>query len=253
MSSNVEIVEKIIHSSNDDKEFKKIQFNQENIKNKNFNFENIVVKKPWGHEYLFYSSNEISIWILKILKNQKTSMHCHPNKKTSLILLEGEANLYTLDKKINLKSGNAVTIDKGAFHRTSSEFEKDIMVMEIETPTNKNDIVRYKDEYKRSNSGYESKESFSEAKDLDIFLNYNNIKNNSGILGDCEIRIINNFSEKIKLLNEKILICPIKLKSKNNKNKIKLGEIYEKNFIKERDTLSIDLEEFLVIQKKQSK
>ena len=101
MSTNVEIIKKIIHSSNDDEEFKKIQFDPSNIKNQNFNFENIVVNKPWGYEYLFYSSKEISIWILKILKNQKTSMHCHPNKKTSLILLEGEANLYTLNKTIN--------------------------------------------------------------------------------------------------------------------------------------------------------
>ena len=253
MNINLQIIEKIIFSKKDEKVFKNINFDKEKIKNINYDFDNIVVNKPWGFEYRVYSSKDVSVWILKIKKDKKTSLHCHTNKKTSLILLDGEANIFTLNKKIHLKCGNAVTIDKGVFHRTSSDYGKDILVMEIETPTNKNDIVRFEDEYKRSNSGYESKESFSEVKDLDIFLNYNNIKNNSGILGDCEIKIINNFSEKIKLLNEKTLICPIKLESKNNKNKIKLGEIYEKNFIKERDTLSIDLEEFLVIQKKQSK
>ena len=170
MSTNLRIVEKLIYSLDDEIEFKRIQFDVQKIKNQNYNFENTVVNKPWGHEYLFYSSKEVSIWVLKILKNQKTSMHCHPNKKTSLILLEGEANLYTLNKKINLKCGNAVTIDKGVFHRTSSEYDKDILVMEIETPTNKNDIVRYKDQYNRSNSGYETKDSFSEAKNLEVFL-----------------------------------------------------------------------------------
>ena len=70
MSANLKIVEKLIHSPDDEKEFKKIQFDQQAIKNQNYNFESVVVDKPWGHEYLFYSSKEISIWILKIFKNQ---------------------------------------------------------------------------------------------------------------------------------------------------------------------------------------
>ena len=250
MSINLKIVEKLIHSSDDEKEFKKINFDEQKIKNQNYNFENTVVDKPWGYEYLFYSSKEVSIWILKVLKNQKTSMHCHPNKKTSLLLLDGEANLYTLNKKINLKCGNAVTIDKGVFHRTSSEYDKDILVMEIETPTNKNDIVRYKDQYNRSNSGYETKDSFSKAKNLDIFLDYKSIKKNSRILGKCVINVINNDYKKIEILNEKTLISPIKIKNKSYNDEIKLGEIYEKNFLIKREELLINIEELLVIQKK---
>ena len=250
MSANLKIVEKLIHSPDDEKEFKKIQFDQQAIKNQNYNFESVVVDKPWGHEYLFYSSKEISIWILKIFKNQKTSMHCHPNKKTSLIILEGEANLYTLNKKINLKCGNAVTIDKGVFHRTSSEYEKDILVMEIETPTNKNDIVRYKDQYNRPNSGYETKDSFSEAKNLSTFLNYKDIKDHNRILGNFEINIINNNHQKMKTLNENFLITPIKIKTKDHDSEIKLGEIYEKNFLIKKEALLVNIEELLVIQKK---
>ena len=103
----------------------------------------------------------------------------------------------TNDETINLKSGNAVIIDKGAFHRTSSDFGKDIIVMEIETPTNKNDIGRYQDEYKRSNSGYETKESFSVAKNHDTLLNFNNIKNKPGTVGNCVIKVINSKAIKI--------------------------------------------------------
>ena len=250
MSTNLKIVEKLIHSLDDEKEFQKIQFDQHAIINQNHNFESVVVDKPWGYEYLFYSSKEISIWILKILKNQKTSMHCHPNKKTSLILLEGEANLHTLNKKINLKCGNAVTIDKGVFHRTSSEYGKDILVMEIETPTNKNDIVRYKDQYNRPNSGYETKDSFSEAKNLSTFLNYKDIKDHNRILGNFEINIINNNHQKMKTLNENFLITPIKIKTKDHDSENKLGEIYEKNFLIKKEALLVNIEELLVIQKK---
>ena len=62
---------------------------------------------------------------------------------------------------MKLESGNIVTTDQGAFHRTSSEYDRDILVMEIETPTNKNDIIRLKDEYNRSTAGL-SKKFFSE-------------------------------------------------------------------------------------------
>ena len=122
--------------------------------------------------------------------------------------------------------------------------------MEIETPTNKNDIVRYKDEYNRPNSGYETKDSFSEAKNLDAFLDYKNIKDINGILGNCKINIINNNYQKIKKLNEETLISPIKIKSKNYDSEIKLGQIYEKNFLLKKEALLTNVEELLVIQKK---
>ena len=150
-------IQSIKKSLKDKRKLSKIIYNKKDIKNKNQNFKNLIVKKPWGHEYLFFSSPKISIWILKVLKNQKTSMHCHTNKETSLILVKGKASLHYLDGKLKLKSGNVVNIEKGAFHRTSAEFNQDIIVIEIETPTNKYDIVRYKDDYLRSSSGYETK------------------------------------------------------------------------------------------------
>ena len=65
MSSNIEIIETVTRSSKDDNEFKKIKFDPEKIKNQNNDFKNIIVNKPWGFEYLTYSSEEISIWSIK--------------------------------------------------------------------------------------------------------------------------------------------------------------------------------------------
>lgn len=248
MNIYFEIIKQIISSSSDEREFKKINFDEEKIKNMNHNFKDVIVQKPWGYEYLFFSSKKVSIWILKILKNHKTSMHCHTNKKTSLILLDGEANFYTLDNKINLKCGNAVTIEKKVFHRTSSECGKDTLVMEIETPTNKNDIVRYQDDYKRSNSGYESNESFKQIKEMDNFLNYNYIKNRAGILGQCELKIVNSNSKEMKKLKKNNLICPIKANNDESENQSIIGELYDI----EKNNWSKDILEFLVIQGKEN-
>ena len=63
------------------------------------NLSNVVVPKPWGYEYLVYHTPSSEVWSLFIKHNQATSMHCHPNKKTALILLDGVAELTTLTKK----------------------------------------------------------------------------------------------------------------------------------------------------------
>jgi len=60
------------------------------ISYKNIDYSKIVVRKPWGYEYLTYQSKKIAVWILCLKKGQQTSMHAHPKKKTSLIVLDGE-------------------------------------------------------------------------------------------------------------------------------------------------------------------
>ena len=58
-------------------------------------------------------------------------------------------------KKI-LKAPDKLMIRPGLFHSTKS-LSKDSIVLEIETPINKNDLVRYKDNYGRENKPYEGK------------------------------------------------------------------------------------------------
>ena len=60
---------------------------------------NYIIPKPWGHEYLFFENQDIGIWFLNIEYNKKTSLHCHPKKKTGLIVLDGEIDFAFLNKK----------------------------------------------------------------------------------------------------------------------------------------------------------
>ena len=53
----------------------------------------VMVTKPWGYEYLMYQNEDIAIWSLHIDYGKQTSLHCHPRKKTGLILLSGEAEV----------------------------------------------------------------------------------------------------------------------------------------------------------------
>ena len=118
-------------------------------------YKKMVVKKPWGYEYLLFENNDVAIWMLYIKYNYATSLHCHPKKKTSLIVLDGQVEASTLTDKFILNSKDGLVIDSGAFHSSKSISEDGIFLMEIESPPNKTDLVRLKDKYGRENKGYE--------------------------------------------------------------------------------------------------
>ena len=118
------------------------------------NYKNSVVKKPWGYEYLVYENEHIALWFLDISKDQKTSMHCHPNKTTGLMVINGNAEVSFLSNKINLRASEKVMIRKGLFHSTQA-IDSDLSIFEIETPVNKHDLVRLEDKYGRVGQPYE--------------------------------------------------------------------------------------------------
>ena len=126
-----------------------------------YDYSNVVVRKPWGYEYLITQNAYVAVWVLYIKPGEKTSFHCHPNKKTSLIILSGEAMCSFAEQDVRVSSAQGLIIGEGVFHRTSALSEGGIFLMEIESPVNKRDLVRYLDSYGRQNQGYESKEFFT--------------------------------------------------------------------------------------------
>jgi quercetin dioxygenase-like cupin family protein len=121
-----------------------------------YNHRQVIVNKPWGYEYLMYENDQVAMWLLHIANGQQTSMHCHPIKTTGLVLLKGEAELsFLADKKLICASEKQM-IRRGLFHSTKAVSDGGIFMLEIETPNDKNDLVRLSDEYGRADSGYET-------------------------------------------------------------------------------------------------
>lgn len=118
-------------------------------------YENNIVKKPWGYEYLAYENDECALWFLHINKDQRTSMHCHPNKTTGLALLNGEAIVSFLNDDSPLTPVSKIMIRKGLFHSTMAISNEGADVFEIETPVDKYDLVRLRDSYGREGKPYE--------------------------------------------------------------------------------------------------
>ncbi|SVC12305.1 uncharacterized protein METZ01_LOCUS265159, partial [marine metagenome] len=144
------------------KKEKKVE-SEKRLKQDPFDYSNVIVTKPWGYEYLVFENEFVAIWMLHIVRKRKTSMHCHPNKRTSLILLNGNATCSHLEGSEKLNPMEGVFIEEGVFHLTeaSSELpidpqsENGIWVMEIESPPDKTDLMRMKDEYGRVGKAYE--------------------------------------------------------------------------------------------------
>ena len=116
---------------------------------------NVIVNKPWGYEYLAFESEEVALWVLVINPHQSTSMHCHPTKTTGLVLLSGLAELAFLGDSKIIKSPDKQMLRRGLFHSTRSISEEPLVLLEIETPNDKNDIIRLRDAYGRKDLGYE--------------------------------------------------------------------------------------------------
>ena len=137
----------------DRKALESITINPADMQDDGTNYLGVRVKKPWGHEVERYRDDKSSVWWLHLHKNHSTSMHCHLTKTTLLFVVTGIGTLITLSETYQVSNGELAVIEKGAFHQTVNNGEH-LILYEIETPPNKRDLVRLKDDYGRG-QGYE--------------------------------------------------------------------------------------------------
>ena len=73
-----------------------------------------------------------------------------------MILAQGSLNIESLDKEYQINTNQFVLINRKIFHKLCSNSDDTIILeFEINMP-NKNDLIRYKDNYDRANTNYES-------------------------------------------------------------------------------------------------
>jgi cytidyltransferase-like protein len=100
------------------------------------------------------------MWFLKIMKGHSTSLHTHFNKDTFIVVIKGSAIINLIDNKvINLNCMDSIFLPHYNFHGLST-FSDETYLLEIEIFNNythfsdKNDLVRINDQYKRQTTGY---------------------------------------------------------------------------------------------------
>jgi hypothetical protein len=118
----------------------------------------VIVRKPWGHEYLCYRNEVLAIWLLRIEHGQRTSLHCHPNKHTGFVVLNGTVKVRFLRGELLLTGLDKIHIFRARFHSTEALSEGGAYILEVETPEDKHDLVRLEDAYGRTGQNYEGAE-----------------------------------------------------------------------------------------------
>ncbi len=248
-------------STQDKLEFNKLNVNLNDLSDENEDYSNIVVRKPWGYEYLIFCNDIVAIWILFLKEKALTSMHCHPRKKTSLVVLQGEVSCKTFFGEFNLKEGEGLLIEKGVFHQTTSLSNQGVFLMEIETPVNKRDLVRLKDKYGRQGQGYETKEQYSKNTQNYSYLSLN--KNNSSLykkrFGKCSMTFwsidtdssLNDFKEIDR--DDVLSLLKGKIQNQAGETVVQIGDSFSLNSLSIKDDLSIKKNSELLLIKKSDK
>ena len=139
------------------------------------NLKNSIVLKPWGFEYVIFSYKKIGITFLKIDPKKETSLHCHSEKKTGFVILNGSASIQVgIYKKntLNYKPLSRLVFRPGLFHKILNKSNKSLYLLEFETPFKKNDLIRMADKFGRKDKDYEGNNKIQKlTKDFLLFKN----------------------------------------------------------------------------------
>lgn len=184
------------------------------MKLKDKKYDNYKVMKPWGSEYVIYRDrNKLCITLLKIKYNYSTSLHCHPNKKSGFMLLKGKAlfQLGLWKKKSEIHSSPSKRmIARGLFHSVKSISKEGLTALEFETPVDKNDLVRFKDNYGRAKKKYEGSKFLQPLDKNAIKLsNSSKLKKQTLCIEGKKVFIENHFNFKKLIKNKKGVIFGI--------------------------------------------
>lgn len=214
-------------------------------------YKNKICIKPWGYEFLSYQTTKIGIWILYINKDNGTSIHTHFKKDTILVVLSGKIKLEFVDKIEFIGENKYCFIPKKKFHGLYA-IEENTIIMEIEiynkeiTYTDKNDLLRLIDKYKRSSSGYENSVNVinENIEKYNYFYIENNFKktiNNLKIIYDT-FNNLSNLSNLSDLSDEYIILLDGEIYI--NGTILKEGSIIKKNDL---NNIILDNQKFLQI------
>lgn len=203
-------------------------------------YDNKIVTKPWGWEHtLFRLGKKLEILFLQIDYNKRTSLHCHPKKKTAFVILKGKVKVqYGIYKK-NFKIYGPLSrfvLREGFFHSLKSVSKSGANVLEFETPVIKNDLIRFSDDYGRQNKSYEGKKYTTEKSlnHLTLKIPKKNQKTSKLKFKNINLSLSykKKFSNIIKNDNSTSAILSGKIVNEKNKTVIDYGEVLKTNTLK---------------------
>ena len=119
------------------------------------NFEEIKVNKkvhrPWGHFISLIKEENWQVKRLRINPNESLSLQMHNFRAENWIVVKGIAKVQIDEKICFLNPNESIYIPKGAKHCLSNTDKTPLEIIEVQIGTylGEDDIIRFKDKYKR--------------------------------------------------------------------------------------------------------
>jgi len=111
-----------------------------------------TVDKVWGQEVWLVNNERYCAKLLHINAGWQCSLHMHPIKKETFIVLDGgvclevaQSNIDSaplVTKQIQLVSGDSYTLEPNTFHRFFSYTDQPAVILEISSTHSDDDVVR---------------------------------------------------------------------------------------------------------------
>ena len=165
------------------------------------------VPKPWGKEYLCWRSKSCAIWLLELHHGASTSFHCHTKKNTGLVVLEGLVRLRLINSEYELGPLEKINIFRGRFHSSFCLGEKGSVMIEVEAPVDKSDLVRWEDSYGRENLGYETEAKLFDSSEERVLIDYQKGKVSRSLFCTTEFLVFDERELKQNIEEDCLFIC----------------------------------------------
>jgi mannose-1-phosphate guanylyltransferase/mannose-6-phosphate isomerase len=111
------------------------------------------VLKPWGAYRVLWVDKGFQVKWLEILPSHRLSLQSHRHRMEHWVVVRGEATVTLGEEIVELGPGQHVLIPYGAKHRVENRSSAPLRIIEVQLGDylGEDDIVRYEDDYGRTN------------------------------------------------------------------------------------------------------
>ncbi len=106
------------------------------------------IDKPWGYEELVELNDSYAVKFLFMKKGKQCSLQHHEYKTETLMVLDGELEVFFNNEWRTFKKNEYLTIQPNEIHRMKA-VNTDCLYMECST-TELDDVVRHEDDFDRN-------------------------------------------------------------------------------------------------------
>jgi len=125
--------------------------NQLNLQNSTITHDHPKVHRPWGTYNLLETKDNYKFKTILVKPQHRLSLQKHYHRNEHWIVLQGTATVTIGKTKKLVRANESVYIPMGKKHRLSNDGKINLLLIEVQVGDylEEDDIVRYKDDYKR--------------------------------------------------------------------------------------------------------